>query len=90
MDEKILALCSCGMSQRDIAEQVKSLYDVEISTELVTKISEKIMPEVTARQNQSLKIVYLFVPIRLTQQGTRCSNSPCKTRKRVHLSSLYD
>ena len=48
MEEKILALYACGMSQRDIAEQVKELYDVEISPELVTKITEKIMPEVTA------------------------------------------
>ena len=48
MEEKILALYSCGMSQRDIAEQIKELYDVEISPELVTKITEKIMPEVTA------------------------------------------
>ncbi len=31
MEEKILALYSCGMSQRDIAEQIKELYDVEIS-----------------------------------------------------------
>lgn len=27
MEEKILALYACGMSQRDIAEQIKSLYD---------------------------------------------------------------
>ena len=36
MEEKILELYSCGMSQRDIAEQIKELYDVEISPELVT------------------------------------------------------
>lgn len=30
-----------GVSQRDIAEQVKALYDVDISPELVSKISEK-------------------------------------------------
>ena len=30
MEEKILALYACGMSQRDISEQIKSLYDVEI------------------------------------------------------------
>jgi len=61
MEEKILALYSCGMSQRDIAEQIKELYDVEISPELVTKISEKIMPEVTAWQNRPLEAVYPFV-----------------------------
>ena len=51
MEDKILSLYACGMSQKDIAEQIKNLYDVEISPELVSKISEKIMPEVTAWQN---------------------------------------
>ena len=40
MEEKILALYACGMSQRDISEQIKELYDVEISPELVSKICE--------------------------------------------------
>ena len=40
MEDKILSLYACGMSQRDIAEQIKSLYDVEISPELVSKIGE--------------------------------------------------
>lgn len=61
MEEKILALYSCGMSQRDIAEQIKSLYDVDISPELVSKISEKIMPEVNNWQNRPLEPVYPFV-----------------------------
>ena len=61
MEEKILALYACGMSQRDIAEQIKELYDVEISPELVTKISEKIMPEVAAWQNRPLENIYPFV-----------------------------
>ena len=61
MEGKILSLYACGMSQRDIAEQIKNLYDVEISPELVSKISEKIMPDVTAWQNRPLEAVYPFV-----------------------------
>ena len=61
MEEKILALYACGMSQRDIAEQIKSLYDVEISPELVSKISEKIMPEVNSWQSRALENIYPFV-----------------------------
>lgn len=61
MEEKIIGLYACGMSQRDIAEQIKGLYDVEISPELVSKISEKIMPEVTAWQNRPLEKVYPFI-----------------------------
>ena len=51
----------CGMSQQDIAEQMKELYDVDISPELVSKISEKIMPEVTAWQSRPLEAVYPFI-----------------------------
>ena len=61
MEDKILSLYACGMSQRDIAEQIKGLYDVEISPELVSKISEKIMPEVNAWQNRPLESIYPFI-----------------------------
>jgi len=42
IEEKILSLYACGMNQRNISEQIKELYDVE--PELVSKVSEKIMP----------------------------------------------
>ena len=61
MEEKILGLYACGMSQRDIAEQIKNLYDVDISDGLVSKIVEKISPEVNAWQNRPLESVYPFV-----------------------------
>ena len=61
MEEKILGLYSCGMSQRDIAEQIKNLYDVEISDGLVSKIVEKVTPEINAWQNRPLESVYPFV-----------------------------
>lgn len=61
MEDKILSLYACGMSQKDISEQIKNLYDVEISPELVSKISEKIMPEVDAWQNRALQSTYPFV-----------------------------
>ena len=61
MEEKILGLYAAGMSQRDIAEQIKQLYDVEISPELVTKISDKIIPQLNEWQNRPLEAVYPFV-----------------------------
>lgn len=61
MEEKILSLYACGMSQRNIWEQIKNLYDVEVSPELVSKISEKILPEVTAWQNRPLEPAYPFI-----------------------------
>ena len=61
IEEKILALYACGMSQRDISEQIKNLYDVEISDGLVSKIVEKVTPEVNAWQNRPLESVYPFI-----------------------------
>ena len=66
MEDKILSLYACGMSQRDIAEQVKELYDVESSPELVTKITEKIMPvthhEEAGRERQTHRPIRKTLP----------------------------
>lgn len=61
MEEKILSLYAAGMSTRAIAEQVKTLYDIEISSELVSKITEKILPQIAEWQNRGLESVYPFV-----------------------------
>lgn len=61
LEEKILSLYAHGMSTRDIQEQIKDLYDLDISSELVSKISEKIMPQVTEWQNRPLNEYYPFV-----------------------------
>jgi len=61
LEEKILSLYSHGMSTRDIQEQIKDLYDLDISSELVSKISEKIMPLVNEWQNRPLDEYYPFV-----------------------------
>ena len=60
MEEKILALYACGMSQRDISEQIKELYNVEISPELVSKIREKIMPKARQKLDHSRRRLLAF------------------------------
>ncbi len=50
-----------SISARRIAEQIKNLYNVEISDTLVSKIVEKITPEIAALQNRALDSVYPFV-----------------------------
>lgn len=61
LEEKILSLYAHGMSTRDIQEQIKDLYDIDISSELVSKISEKIMPQVNEWQNRPLNEYYPFI-----------------------------
>lgn len=61
MEEKILGLYAAGMSQQDISVQIKSLYGVEISPELVSKISERIIPQIVEWQARPLDETYPFV-----------------------------
>ena len=49
------------MSTRDIQEQIKVLYDINISSELVSKISKKIMSRVNEWQNRFLEEYYPFI-----------------------------
>ena len=44
MEEKILSLYACGMIQRDISEQIKNLYDVEILPSLSAKSVRRLCP----------------------------------------------
>ena len=61
LEERILSLYATGMSLNDIKDQIKQLYDVDISSELVSKITDKIMPIVTEWQNRPLESYYPFV-----------------------------
>lgn len=61
LEEKVLALYAAGMSTRDIHEQIKGLYGVEISAELVSRITDKVLPLVSEWQNRPLEKVYPFV-----------------------------
>lgn len=61
IEDKILSLYSKGMTTRDISEQIKELYDVEISAETVSNITNRILPLVSEWQNRPLDKTYSFI-----------------------------
>lgn len=61
IEDKILSLYAAGMTTRDIAEQIKNLYDVEVSAEMVSNVTNRIIPVVSEWQNRPLEKVYSFV-----------------------------
>lgn len=61
IEEKVLALYAAGMSTRDIHAQIQDLYDIEVSAEMVSKITDKILPMVQEWQSRPLEPVYTFV-----------------------------
>lgn len=60
-DEMVIALYARGMSNRDIQDQLKEIYAVEVSPELISIITDEVLEEVEAWQNRTLDAVYPIV-----------------------------
>ena len=61
IEEKVISLYGRGMSTRDIHDQLQDLYGIEMSAEMVSKITDKILPEIREWQSRPLNPVYPFV-----------------------------
>lgn len=61
IEQKINAMYAKGMSQRDIEDTVKEIYGIDISPGLVSRITDKILPEVHEWQNRPLNSIYPVV-----------------------------
>ena len=57
----MISLYARGMSTRDIHDQLQDLYGIELSAEMVSKITDKILPQVKEWQSRPLNPVYPFV-----------------------------
>ncbi len=56
----MISLYARGMSTRDIHDQIKELYGIDISAEMVSKITERILPEIKEWQGRPLEAIYPF------------------------------
>lgn len=61
IEQKIMTMYAKGMSQRDIEDTLKEIYGTEISQGLISRITDKILPEVHEWQNRPLEAVYPIV-----------------------------
>jgi len=61
IEQKILAMYSKGMSQRDIEDSLREIYGADISQSMISKITDKILPEVNEWQNRPLESIYPIV-----------------------------
>lgn len=61
LEEKIISLYSRGMTTRDIHDQLKDLYGIEVSAEMVSKVTERLIPEIKEWQSRPLERIYPFV-----------------------------
>lgn len=58
IEQKIMAMYQKGMSQRDIEDNLREIYGTDIPQSLISKITDKILPEVNEWQNRPLECIY--------------------------------
>lgn len=58
IEQKIIRMYARGNSNKEIYEQMKELYGVHISPDMVTSITNKIIPKIKEWQNRPLESVY--------------------------------
>ena len=63
IDEKIIFMFSKGMSTRDISECIYEMYGMEISKDFVSRVTDKILPDIQAWLSRPLKKIYPVVYI---------------------------
>ena len=60
-DEKVLSLYARGMTVRDVKDQLQDLYGVEVSTGLISNITDAVIPEIKQWQTRPLESIYPIV-----------------------------
>jgi len=61
IEQKIMAMYAKGMSQRDIEDSLREIYGADVPQTLISKITDKVLPEVNEWQNRPLESVYPII-----------------------------
>lgn len=57
----IIGLYGHGMSTRDISKHIENMYDVKISHDTISEITDRVIPQVKEWQSRSLESLYTIV-----------------------------
>jgi transposase-like protein len=79
-NEQIISMYSLGMTDRDIKAHLEKIYNVEVSPDLISRVTNEVMEEVKEWQNRPLEksypIVYLdALRVRGKEDGKSCMKS---------------
>jgi transposase-like protein len=61
VENVIISMYAKGMSNQDIEEQIRELYDINVSTSTISRITDTIAEDIVAWRNRPLDPVYLIV-----------------------------
>jgi putative transposase len=60
-DDKLISLYARGLTVRDIQAHIREIYDVEVSPDLISRVTDQVLGDVKAWQSRALDAVYPIV-----------------------------
>lgn len=61
IEDKVIAMYARGMSQRDISATIEEIYGFPVSHDMISEITDTVMPELEEWQSRPLSNCYAFV-----------------------------
>ena len=82
-DDKILSMYARGMTVRDIREQLEELYAVDVSTDLISRVTDGVLDELRGWQKRPLENLYYIVyldalVVKIRDKGTVRNKVPTR------------
>jgi putative transposase len=93
-DEKVISLYARGLTVREIQGHLQEIYGAEVSPDLISKITDRVIEDAKAWQNRPLEriypIVYLDALVIKIREGSTVRNFACYVAIGVNLEGQRD
>ena len=86
LDEKVIAMYARGMSVRDIRGHLEELYGLEVSPDLISRVTDAVLDEVKEWRSRALDAVYPVVIFDALRVKIRDKDSRIVKNKAVYLA----
>jgi len=86
MDDKIIGLYAAGLSTRDIRAHLEEVYGLKVSADLVSRVTDAVLEEVSDWQNRALEPVYPIVFLDALRVKIRDAESRQVKNKAVYVA----
>jgi transposase-like protein len=86
MDDKIIGLYAAGLSTRDIRAHLEQVYGLKVSADLVSRVTDAVLAEVSDWQNRALEPMYPIVFLDALRVKIRDAESRQVKNKAVYVA----
>ena len=86
MDDKIIGLYAAGLSTRDIRTHLEEVYGLKVSADLISRVTDAVLEEVSDWQNRALEPMYPIVFLDALRVKIRDAESRQVKNKAVYVA----